>query len=124
MDELFLLPSAPVALPRAYWLHERLRLTSHIMLIQPSAHDFARVEAAITNAKPDEYDMEIINKLYNRSAMVLPHRRYALLSGELKKGRIEDHTAYLGDQDEEWDVQREWHEAKYVHFSDWPLPKV
>ena len=66
--------------------------------------------------------MEILNQLYNKSAMVLPHRPYFLVTGEFRNNETMGHGAYLGG-DEEWDVRKVRKEAKYVHFSDYPMPK-
>ncbi|KAE8152257.1 nucleotide-diphospho-sugar transferase [Aspergillus avenaceus] len=93
MDELFLLPPCPVAMPRAYWLNFDDRvLTSLLMLVQPSDFD----------------------------ALVIPHRPYSMLTGEFRSKR---HADYLGNPLETWDPERAFEEAKLVHFSDWPVPK-
>ncbi|KAK2023276.1 glucose N-acetyltransferase [Colletotrichum zoysiae] len=121
VDELFLLPPAPVAMPLAYWLYpERDILSSQIMLVTPSAAEFARVQAAIDRARNDEYDMDIVNTLYRSSAMILPHRPYDLLTRTFNG----DHMAeYLGNDKEEFDAVAVYNEAKFLHFSDWPLEK-
>lgn len=122
MDELFLLPACPVAMPRAYWLNPNDRvLSSQLVLIQPSNFEFDRIMAAISNASSNAYDMEIVNDLYRDSATVLPHRPYDLLTGEF---RGKHHAAYLGNEIEEWDSYAILREAKFLHFSDWPVPKV
>ncbi|GAB7341555.1 hypothetical protein MBLNU457_7767t1 [Dothideomycetes sp. NU457] len=118
MDELFLLPSAPVAMPRAYWLENTL--SSQIMLIEPSAFEFKRIRSAFAQRDLEDFDMEIVNKLYGNDSIVLPHRRYDLVSGEF---RARDHARYLGSREERWDPEAVFEEAKYVHFSDWPMPK-
>ncbi|TVY93129.1 Glucose N-acetyltransferase [Lachnellula willkommii] len=119
MDELFHLPSSPVAMPRAYWLENQL--SSQLLLIQPSAEEFARIETAIKQAKNGEFDMEIVNNLYGKNCLVLPHRPYDLLTGEFRaKGR---HENYLGNGYEVWDPEKIYREAKLLHFSDWPMPK-
>jgi hypothetical protein len=121
MDELFLMPSVPVAMPRAYWLWpEKEILSSLVVLIEPSEAEFARIEAKIDAASENDYDMEIVNYLYRDSALVLPHRKYAMLTGEF---RGEGHSKYLGSDVEIWDPAAVYNEAKLVHFSDWPLPK-
>jgi hypothetical protein len=123
MDELFFLPTCPVALPRAYWLYpEKKILSSQIMLIQPSEAEFARVMDKVNEAARNDYDMEIINYLYEDNALVLPHRRYDLLTAEFR-GDPDDHAKYLGSDSEEWDPVAILNEAKFVHFSDWPVPK-
>ncbi|PYH90397.1 nucleotide-diphospho-sugar transferase [Aspergillus ellipticus CBS 707.79] len=121
MDELFLLPPCPVAMPRAYWMNPNDRvLSSQLMLIQPSTFEFNRITAAIQDAGAQEYDMEIMNNLYKDSALILPHRSYDLLTGEF---RGEAHSAYLGNSLELWDSEKVLKEAKFLHFSDWPIPK-
>ncbi|KAK2926643.1 Nucleotide-diphospho-sugar transferase [Fusarium oxysporum f. sp. vasinfectum] len=121
MDELFFMPSIPVAMPRAYWLFPMKEiLSTMLMLIEPSEVEFARIMSEMDAASSNDYDIEIINSLYRNNAMVLPHRRYALLTGEF---RSESHAKYLGSEIEPWDPARAYSEAKLVHFSDWPLPK-
>lgn len=118
MDELFFLPATPVALPRAYWLN-RPTLGSHIMLIQPSVANFNRVAKAIEDAGIGEYDMEIVNSVFGDSCITIPHRWYALLTGEF---RSKTHTSFLAEN-ERWDPVRITKEAKLIHFSDDPFPK-
>nr|POE72163.1 glucose n-acetyltransferase 1 [Quercus suber] len=118
MDELFLLPRTPVGLPRAYWLNDTL--SAQVALVQPSSGAFARVRQQIADRSKDDFDMEIINALYGDSCMIMPHRPYNLLTGEF---RAPKHGRYLGDRDEVWDPDAVMREVKYIHFSDWPLPK-
>lgn len=132
MDELFFLPPARVAMPRAYWDNPRSgKLTSLLVLIEPSYAEYqALMEASrpvvhgqiVTNSTPghEMYDMELLNERYGGSALVLPHRQYGLLTGEF---RTKDHRNFLGNDYEKWDPDRVLSEAKLVHFSDWPLPK-
>ncbi|KAI0409105.1 glucose N-acetyltransferase [Xylaria palmicola] len=121
MDELFLMPPCPVAMPRAYWLFpDNKILSSQLMLVQPSETEFDRVMKKIESSGRNDYDMEIVNQLYGDSAMILPHRPYDLLTGEF---RGEDHQYYLGTDREEFDPVAIYNEAKFLHFSDWPVPK-
>jgi hypothetical protein len=122
MDELFLLPTTPVAMPRSYWLDTPHKLTSAVLLAEPSVYETNRISSTIAAAGPRDFDMEVLNTLYNKSAMVLPHRPYMLVSGEFRHARSE-HAAWLGNDDETWDAGRTLKEAKFVHFSDWPMPK-
>lgn len=140
IDELFLLPACKVAMPRAYWLLDntppRRILSSQVMLIQPSAGEFLRVQERVKLATPDEDATEIMNDLYLDSAMVLPHKEYALLSAEFRKTKqnhhqtylvgsrgVDPHAAYLGSDTEVWDPVKAYNEAKIVHFSDLLAPK-
>jgi hypothetical protein len=121
MDELFLIPSCPVAMPRAYWLDPKDHiLSSQLVLIEPSEMEFQRILSAINSVGSNEYDMEIVNRLYSDSAMILPHRPYNLLTGEF---RGKNHSQYLGNDVEHWDPEEVLAEAKFLHFSDWPIPK-
>ena len=123
MDELFMLPRAQVAMVRAYWELPRTRkLTSLFVLLEPSEQEFERLTTA---SRPDnrpqgEYDMDILNRFYGDSAMILPHQRYGMLSGEF---RAKDHSNFLGNAYEKWNADLMYREASLVHFSDWPLPK-
>ena len=92
------------------------------MLIQPSTKESAKILSAVYTKQKDDYDMEIINKLYANNSMILPHRGYDLITGEFRKDE-KDHAQYLGSAEEEWDAAKVLKEAKYVHFSDWPFPK-
>ncbi|KAI1136832.1 glycosyltransferase family 8 protein [Hypoxylon sp. FL0543] len=121
MDELFLIPPCPVAMPRAYWLFPKEKiLSSQLMLVQPSEVEFQRIMEKMESAGRNDYDMEIVNQLYADTAMVLPHRPYDLITGEF---RGDDHQNYLGTDREEWDPVAIFNEAKFLHFSDWPVPK-
>ena len=121
MDELFLLPNAPVAMPRAYWMKDKPNfLSSQLVLVEPSEFEMQRVTQAFGNLADGEYDMEIVNNLYGESCIVISHRGYGLLTGEF---RAEEHHLYLGSKDELWDPDLVLVEAKFVHFSDWPMPK-
>jgi alpha-N-acetylglucosamine transferase len=120
MDELFLAPAAPVAMPRAYWLGEST-LSSQMVLIQPTKEEFTRVKNAIDNAKGGDFDMEIVNNLYGKDCLIIPHRRYDLLTGEFRSSG--DHVNYIGNEYEVWDPDKMLQEAKFLHFSDWPMPK-
>lgn len=133
MDSLFRLPSAALAAPRAYWLSQSagLVLSSQLLLVQPSKLEFYRILEALRTRLESDFDMEIINNLYNESALVIPHRPYNLLTGEFKSSGhnrspdtdTSDHSAYLGSREAVWDPDSVINEANFVHFSDYPLPK-
>lgn len=123
MDELFLIPPCPVAMPRAYWLYPRKKmLSSQVMLLQPDAVEFTLIMDKINTAEGSNYDMEIVNDLYMDSAMILPHRADDVLTSEWRHNNS-NHAGYLGSDLEAWDAVAAYNEAKFVHFSDWPMPK-
>ena len=118
MDELFLLPRVPIAMPRAYWLEEGL--SSQIAVIEPSEYQFERILQAFRPRQESDFDMEMVNDLYARDCVIITHRTYDLLTGESRK---KDHHKYLGSTAEKRDAKKILAEAKYVHFSYWPYPK-
>ena len=121
MDELFDTPSAPVAMPQAYWMDAADRaLSSQVLLVEPSTFEFDRIQERMGRRKVRRFDMDLLNDLYRDSALVLPHRDYDLLTGEF---RGKDHRKYLGNDVEVWDPDRVLADARYVHFSDWPVSK-
>ncbi|GFF37626.1 alphaN-acetylglucosamine transferase [Aspergillus lentulus] len=131
MDELFFLPPAKAAMPRAYWaLPDTKQLSSLLIVIEPSYREFkALMESAqpalhgqveVDSNETQRYDMELLNNRYADSALVLPHRQYGLVTGEFRK---KDHRNFFGNDYETWDPDKVLAEAKLVHFSDWPLPK-
>ncbi|KAL9105936.1 MAG: hypothetical protein Q9227_008960 [Pyrenula ochraceoflavens] len=123
MDELFLIPSAPVAMPRAYWLNPEDRtLSSQLVLLEPSEFEFSRIMDAMDHLAPNDFDMEIVNNLYRDSCWIIPHRKYDLLSGEFRNDP-DKHDKYLGSKEEKWNGDAIIKEAKFLHFSDWPYPK-
>jgi hypothetical protein len=65
------------------------------------------------------FDMEIVNERFEESALVLPHRPYALRTAEFSR---HNHSDYLGDANETWDAEQVYREAKLVQLSDRPLP--
>ncbi|KAL7416673.1 nucleotide-diphospho-sugar transferase [Mrakia frigida] len=132
LDHLFFSPQASIALPRAYWLNDVPGqansapevLASHIMVLTPSQHMYERVVDMVKGENQVEgFDMELMNRLGKGSALILPHRHYAMLSGEFRRDD-DDHARYLGeDPSLTWDPDAEAESSFYVHFSDWPLPK-
>ncbi|MCJ1251872.1 N-acetylglucosaminyltransferase [Trapelia coarctata] len=127
LDELFLLPPAPMAMPRAYWLwkpdEKHFELSDQLLLAETNETEFERVMKAIQNAPANKYDMDIMNDLYLGSAMVLPHREYDLLTGEFRH-TPDEHANYLGNKDDQWVTKDVLANAKFLHFSDFPIPKV
>ena len=117
LDDLFLLPKAPVAAPTAYWIGND-SLSSAILLIEPSMPEFRKVLDGMKNRTSDEFDMELINDLYAGNAMVLPNKNW-VVSGEFRR---QQHGSYLKTGDI-WDAKKIINQVPYVHFSDWPYPK-
>ncbi|KAL8811934.1 MAG: hypothetical protein Q9200_001402 [Gallowayella weberi] len=123
MDELFLLPPVPLAMPRAYWMNASDRvMSSQLLLIKPSKLEFPRVPRAIEGSSPNEFDMDLVKNHYRDNALILPHRPYNMLMAEYRN--TGNHKAYMGSEEEPFDPEKALKEAKFLHFSDWPVPKV
>ncbi|PKY03740.1 nucleotide-diphospho-sugar transferase [Aspergillus campestris IBT 28561] len=129
MDELFFLPSAKVAMPRAYWaLPDTKQLSALVVVIEPSYREYtalmdnagAAIYGQVGVSETTRYDVSLLNDRYADSALVLPHRQYGLVSSEFRR---DDHRNFLGNEYEDWDPERVLAEAKIVHFADAPLPK-
>ncbi|KAF2150243.1 glycosyltransferase family 8 protein [Myriangium duriaei CBS 260.36] len=119
MDDLFDTPPAKLAATMAYWLSD-IKLSTNVLLIEPNKVDFDRIMAAIARRMPNEYDTDIVNKLFGSEATLIPHRRNNLITGEFRSGN--NHAAYLGEG-VEWNATLALEEARFVHFSDWNGPK-
>lgn len=118
MDELFLSPSTPVAMPRVYWLD---KLSSAVVVLEPSLVEWNRIDSYAQNtSQPGRgFDMDILSTLYNLTYLALPQCPYLLLSSEFGEP---EHAGYLG-ADETWDPTKVLAESKYVHFSGIGIPK-
>lgn len=79
----------------------RTGLTIHCrpkwFFVEPSDFEFRRVR------QDDDFDMEIVNELYGKDRMIIPHRRYDLITGEFNE---KEHHRYLGSKEEIWDPQK------------------
>lgn len=143
IDELFFLPlsrGSPIAMPRAYWkLDEPThqgggpKLTSLLIVLEPTPNEAGTLwglasglsvnNTISTSPTTSLFDMELLNSQYSHTALTLPHRPYALVTGEFRRTSPTNHTTYLGNTHESFSAASILAEAKLVHFSDWPLPK-
>jgi len=137
LDELFLLPKTPVAMPRRYWTHslpgQPRPLSSMMVLLEPNPAELQNMLDMLRSWRMDPktsvrrgFTAQLLDNRFGASALVIPHRPYALSSAEFRR---RDHAVYLGtvnapqSQKSSWDADAVLKEAKLVHFNDWPLPK-
>lgn len=123
LDDLFMLPGAQIAMTRAYWdLPEKRALSSRLALIEPSHSEYERLMQAgrAAQSQGGTFEMDSLNRFYDDFALVLPHLKYGLTSGEF---RSEDHKNYLGRSGAAWDPEQVMKETSLLHFSDYPIPK-
>ncbi|KAI4655637.1 hypothetical protein J4E93_000352 [Alternaria ventricosa] len=126
LDELFLLPPTPIAMARAYWTDSKpWPLSTTLMVVKPSLDELAKFKNRMEGGgdsmlvEMHRYDMEVLNERFEESALVLPHRPYALRTAEFRR---HNHSEYLGSADETWDAEKVYKEGKIIQFSDLPLP--
>jgi hypothetical protein len=126
LDELFLLPQTPIAMPRAYWTDSKpWPLSTTLMVVKPSLDELEKFKTRMQGGgdsmlvEMHRYDMELLNERFEESALVLPHRPYALRTAEFRR---HNHSEYLGSADETWDADKVYKEGKIIQFSDLPLP--
>lgn len=72
-------------------MSEKFFLSSQLIVIEPSKAEWKRVEYAMDHHEGNDYDMDILNKLYEKSSTVIPHRRYDLLTGEFRGSKHENY---------------------------------
>lgn len=122
---------------------------NHIMVITPSKNTFQELMRYIHNPwwwsitnrgslrKPNDYDMEILNKYLNNELQrkrinvgILPHRVYGVLTGEFGEEwheRFVVEPQYLPfinkKSNKGWLPLEFFKKIKVVHFSDSPIPK-
>ncbi|PBP24951.1 glucose N-acetyltransferase [Diplocarpon rosae] len=121
LDSVFLLPKAPLAMPWVFWGEPvGWAFSNQMMLITPSLAEFAKIEAEIKTADPDEYDLTLVERLYMHQTLKIPQRPYHLMTGELRRT---DHSKYLGSSGKQWDPEEALRSSKLLHFSDWPIPR-
>lgn len=118
LDHLFALPEAEIAAPLAYW-QEGSAVTTTLMVAQLSEQLWAIVDEAIRGIRRDEYDMDLVNRVFGKRLMVLPGRYCTLnshwesldLPGWFEGGTV-TRPAQNGEQ-----LERLYEMAEVVHFT-------
>ncbi|ODQ80790.1 glycosyltransferase family 8 protein [Babjeviella inositovora NRRL Y-12698] len=124
--------------------HAQFVFGSHFMVVKPNMKIYKALINAIWWKKAHEYDMDIINKVFNPSklaarklqykTLVLPQQVYGGLTGEF---RMDDHSVFMADAPDlpaamvkgtkgywtQWNAFGALDKLKLVHFSDFPYPK-
>ena len=71
LDSMFQLPHVNLAVPRAYWISKD-SICSAFMLVELSDRLADRMESGLKGILPDEYDMDLVNRLLGEEVMMLP----------------------------------------------------
>jgi len=112
LDNLFLLPEAELAMPRAYWIGSQPFGTSLLMVVTPSDELYNRIiDYGNKRNNPNHWDMDILNDMYRHSPhyIMLPGL-YGLLHGEFAS----DQKHWLSDN-----IEETWEKAPLFHWSTW-----
>ncbi|KAI4212695.1 MAG: hypothetical protein LQ351_004586 [Letrouitia transgressa] len=107
LDHIFSLPQVDIAAPRAYWLDESSSsgnppaagteaptspstsptFTSAFMLVSLSERLWRRVETGMQSLGPEHYDMDLLNRLFSKTALLLPGS-YAALNAHWERNSM------------------------------------
>jgi hypothetical protein len=122
LDELFLIPAAPVAMPYIYYGQAKgWHFSTQLTLMTPSAKSFAQISKAIQTLSPTEDDLSVLETLFHGQIIRIPQRPFALLAGEYRR---KSHAHYIGNRwPKKWDPDYMLGESRILHFSDHPIPK-
>jgi hypothetical protein len=120
LDELFLFPPAPVAMPYVYRPGSALlsyEYSSQLFLVEPAEDSFASIKEAIREKGADSNDLDILSTVTHRKPLRLPQRPYHFPTSEFRR---HSHTEYITDRNisETWDPERMMGEAKVLQFDD------
>lgn len=102
MDELFLLPSAPLVASRSYWIspsENGIYFSTMLMVIEPSAKEAQKAWELVPKVATP-FDMDILNAVYGKSCMLLPIQ-YAMLTSHWEVNNphpLSDDLTYLLDE--------------------------
>ena len=121
LDELFLIPASPVAMPYIYYGQaDGWRFSTQLTLMTPSPDSFYKISDAIQALSPIEDDLSVLEAQFRGQIIKLPQRPFALMAGEYRRT---EHTEYIGYQfPKKWDPDYMHKEARILHFSDHPIP--
>lgn len=122
LDELFLIPATPLAMPYVYWGSQGgWQFSTQLTIITPSADSFSRLTDAIKVAPVAEYDISVLERVFHGQIIRIPQRPFALLSGEFRR---KSHNQYIGNSFPKiWNADYILYKARILHFSDDPIPK-
>lgn len=70
LDHVFSLPEVDVAAPRAYWQSEGF--TSAFLLVTLSDRLWGKISTGLSKIEHDVFDMDLVNKLFAKTLLVLP----------------------------------------------------
>ena len=94
LDHVFDLPPVDVAAPRAYWAQEGTGFTSTFLLVTLSDRLWDRMTQELGAIKPNVFDMDLVNKMFKQTVLMLPGD-YATLNSHWETNDIP--SWWMGD---------------------------
>ena len=115
LDHLFELPTQDFLAPSAYWL-DTTYLSSTLMLIKPTPRQWRLLQHALANPLPQQYDVDIINALFQDKPLRLSGN-YVTLNSHWEDWNVPQWfdssiTSASGE-----DLNDLYHEAKVLRFT-------
>ena len=86
LDHVFSLPAVDLAAPRAYWLGSS-GFTSAFLLVSLSDRLWNRMDLALKTIKENTFDMDLLNRMFGETTMILPGD-YCVLNSEWETNSI------------------------------------
>lgn len=123
MDELFLLPATPMALPYVYLPEEKMwALSTALVMMSPSTLTFQQVRQALSKSWTDKkHDESVVLDMFESTLFRLPQRPYHLLSEQFRTRDQSAQNTWLYER-EKWDAADVMKAAKFVALWDPPMP--
>lgn len=118
LDHLFNLPLVPFQAPNAYWISESF-LSSTLMLIEPSDKLWSLIYYEIQDIPSDQYDMDIINKVFQGTSPLLPGA-YSTLNSHWEDWNLPLWSEIRSTSEtsvSSWDLYNLYLESYVIHFT-------
>lgn len=115
LDHLFDLPMQDFLAPSAYWL-DATYLSSNLMLIKPTPGQWRLVQHALADPLPQQYDIDIINVLFQDRPLRLSGKYTTLNShwGDWNAPPWFDSATTSASTE---DLEDLYHQAQVIHFT-------
>lgn len=115
LDDLFDLPMEDFLAPSAYWL-DTTYLSSTLMLIKPTPSQWRRIRHALADPLPQQYDIDIINGLFQHKPLRLSGK-YATLNSHWEDWDVPPWFDSSTSSASKEDLNDLYHQAKVVRFT-------
>jgi len=123
MDELFLFPRSPIALPHIYTGSDSWSYSTQIMLLTPSTTTFNALDHLLNSANESTTDFSLLTQIFPLPKITrIAQRPYLLLSSSFRDQSTQ-HKEYLAPfkghfPGTEWDPDYMLRSVKFLSFSE------